>query len=87
MPSSPYVHEAELNDSHTWTGPVLTLMVRGFTSLESVLDHYFLPKFLVAGDCLRVVATRRFRRLPAVLQIYLKRGEYDCCSGLLGLAL
>merc|ERR1712060_681927 len=33
----------------------------------------------------RVRTTRRFRRLPQVLQLYLKRGDYDCCTGLCGL--
>merc|ERR1712050_96457 len=64
---------------------VFTFVVRGFSTLEATLDHYFSPKIIEDGSGVRVRTTRRFRRLPHVLQWYLKRGDYDCCTGLCGL--
>ena len=59
-------------------------MVRGFTRLEDTLDHYFSPKIIEDGSGLRVKTMRKFRRMPTVLQWFLKRGDYDCCTGLSG---
>mmetsp|Transcript_79043 Transcript_79043/g.183377 ORF Transcript_79043/g.183377 Transcript_79043/m.183377 type:complete len:988 (+) Transcript_79043:131-3094(+) len=79
------IEGGEFNDSSIFQGPVFTFVVRGFSSLEATLDHYFSPKIIEDGSGVRVRTTRRFRRLPHVLQWYLKRGDYDCCTGLCGL--
>ncbi|CAE7843473.1 UBP12, partial [Symbiodinium necroappetens] len=60
-------------------------VVRGFANLEETLDQYFSPKVIEDGSGLRVRTTRKFKRMPSVLQWYLKRGDYDCCTGLSGL--
>merc|ERR1712060_773163 len=79
------IEGGEFSDSSVFQGPVFTLVVRGFSTLEATLDHYFSPKIIEDGSGVRVRTTRRFRRLPHVLQWYLKRGDYDCCTGLCGL--
>ncbi|CAE8626532.1 unnamed protein product, partial [Polarella glacialis] len=79
------VDGGEFTDSSTFQGPVFTFVVRGFSTLETALDHYFSPKIIEDGSGVRVRTTRKFKRLPNVLQWYLKRGDYDCCTGLCGL--
>merc|ERR1712203_887049 len=75
----------DFNDSSIFQGPVFTFVVRGFSTLEATLDHYFSPKIIEDGSGVRVRTSRKFRRLPHVLQWHLKRGDYDCCTGLCGL--
>ncbi|CAE7257314.1 UBP12 [Symbiodinium natans] len=79
--------EGDFSDACVHTGPCFTLdgVVRGFATLEETLDQYFSPKIIEDGSGLRVRTTRKFRRTPSVLQWYLKRGDYDCCTGLSGL--
>lgn len=77
--------EGDFSDSCLHTGPCFTLVVRGFANLEETLDQYFSPKVVEDGSGLRVRTTRKFKRMPSVLQWYLKRGDYDCCTGLSGL--
>jgi len=79
------VDGGDFNDSSTLAGPVFTFVVRGFSTLEMTLDHYFSPRTIEDGSGVRVRTNRRFRRLPLILQWYLKRGDYDCCTGLCGL--
>mmetsp|Transcript_119963 Transcript_119963/g.233518 ORF Transcript_119963/g.233518 Transcript_119963/m.233518 type:complete len:1330 (-) Transcript_119963:135-4124(-) len=79
------IEGGDFSDSSVFQGPVFTFVVRGFSTLEATLDHYFSPKIIEDGSGVRVRTTRRFRRLPHVLQWYLKRGDYDCCTGLCGL--
>ncbi|CAK0880704.1 unnamed protein product, partial [Prorocentrum cordatum] len=80
------VEGGEFGDSSAFQGPVFTLVVRGFSSLEATLDHYFTPKIIEDGSGVRVRTMRKIRRLPHVLQWHLKRGDYDCCTGLCGLS-
>eukprot|EP00434_Breviolum_minutum_P027080 symbB.v1.2.023948.t1/scaffold2232.1/size85206/5 len=77
------VDGGEFSDSSVYQGPCFTLVVRGFTCLEDTLDHYFSPRIIEDGG-LRVKTMRKFRRMPNVLQWCLKRGDYDCCTGLSG---
>lgn len=74
----------DFSDSHIYQGPCFTLVVRGFTCLEDTLDHYFSPRIIEDGSGLRVKTMRKFRRMPNVLQWCLKRGDYDCGTGLSG---
>ncbi|CAJ1400550.1 unnamed protein product, partial [Effrenium voratum] len=76
--------DGDFSDSSVYQGPCFTLVVRGFKTLEDTLDHYFSPKVIEDGAGLRVRTMRKFRRMPNVLQWYLKRGDYDCCTGLSG---
>ncbi|CAE7742965.1 gpmA [Symbiodinium pilosum] len=77
--------EGDFSDTCVHTGPCFTLVVRGFANLEETLDQYFSPKVIEDGSGLRVKTARKFRKMPSVLSWYLKRGDYDCCTGLSGL--